>query len=185
MLDINLLHPLKTTRIAVRRMLRAQKKNPRKSPFALGLIVHISSIGAQYNSIITPLYQASKHGVSSFIRGMAPLEAMVGIRVVGVAPGTIGTPLFFDSEVARTFIDPDKDFLLPPEEVARGMIALCEDPEKYPAGTVLEVADLGENKWRKVELLNDPGPQGRAKTVSNKDEQLKAIRAILEQDAEG
>jgi 3-hydroxybutyrate dehydrogenase len=77
-LDINLVHPIKLTRIAIRHMIRNKKS---------GSIIHISSIAGQRSSIVTPLYTASKHGVNSFIRGMAPLEALCGIRVLGVAPG--------------------------------------------------------------------------------------------------
>lgn len=77
-LDINLVHPIKMSRIAIRRWVAAKKQ---------GTIVHISSIAGQRSSVVTPLYTASKHGINSFIRGMAPLDDLVGIRVVGVAPG--------------------------------------------------------------------------------------------------
>jgi 3-hydroxybutyrate dehydrogenase len=76
--DINLLHPIKMTRIAVRRMQRAGKK---------GVVCHISSISAQRPSLTVPLYSVSKQGVSQFVRSMAPLEELAGVRVVGVAPG--------------------------------------------------------------------------------------------------
>lgn len=77
-LDINLVHPIKTTRIAVRKLVEAGLP---------GTIIHLSSIAAQRSSIITPLYTASKHALSSFVRGMAPLAQTSGIRVLGVAPG--------------------------------------------------------------------------------------------------
>ncbi|KAK5052605.1 hypothetical protein LTR84_002470 [Exophiala bonariae] len=169
-LDINLLHPIKMTRIAIRRMLR------HKSP---GIICCVSSIGAQKPSVITPLYHVSKSGVSNFIRCMASLDEMAGIRVVGVAPGIIKTPLYFDHPEAERFIDKEKDFMLEPEHVARAMLAVCFD-SKYPAGTVLEVTDV--DNWREVMLLNDPGPQGRAILASKKQEALSDVLAILEQD---
>lgn len=77
-LDINLVHPIKLTRIAIRHMVQAGKK---------GTILHVSSIAGQRSSIVTPLYTASKHGLNSFIRGMGSLEDINGIRVLGVAPG--------------------------------------------------------------------------------------------------
>jgi 3-hydroxybutyrate dehydrogenase len=77
-LDINLVHPIKMTRIAIKRLVEAKKG---------GAIVHVSSIAGQRSSIVTPLYQASKHGINSLIRGMAPLGDLVGIKVTGVAPG--------------------------------------------------------------------------------------------------
>ncbi len=66
------------TRIAVRRMQRAKKT---------GIVLHVVSVAAQTTSIVTPLYQASKHGLDSFVRGMEKLDELCGIRVVGVAPG--------------------------------------------------------------------------------------------------
>jgi 3-hydroxybutyrate dehydrogenase len=77
-LDINLVHPIKMTRVAVRRLVEARKS---------GIIIHVSSIAAQRSSIVTPLYTISKHGVSGLIRSMAPLDELAGIKVVGVAPG--------------------------------------------------------------------------------------------------
>lgn len=77
-LDINLVHPIKMSRIAIRRWVEKQMK---------GTIIHVSSIAGQRSSVVTPLYTASKHGVSSFVRGMGPLEGLVGIRVLAVAPG--------------------------------------------------------------------------------------------------
>lgn len=79
LLDINLLAPIKMMRIAIRRMQQADQP---------GIILHITSIGAQKSSITTPLYQCSKHGISSFVRAMGTqLHEWTGIRVVGVAPG--------------------------------------------------------------------------------------------------
>ena len=79
-LDVNLVHPIKLSRTAIRALRRAGKG---------GTIVCISSIAGQRSSVVTPLYTASKHGVTSFIRSMAMLEEMAGIRVVGVAPGYV------------------------------------------------------------------------------------------------
>jgi 3-hydroxybutyrate dehydrogenase len=76
--DINLLHPIKMTRIAVRKMQRAGKP---------GVVIHLSSISAQRPSVTVPLYSVSKQGISQFIRSMAPLEELANVRVVGVAPG--------------------------------------------------------------------------------------------------
>lgn len=144
-----------------------------------GIILHISSIAAQAANIITPLYAVSKHGVSAFIHSMASLDELAGIRVVGVAPGVVRSPLFLDHPEALRFLDFDKDPTIPPEEVARGMLAVATDP-KYPPGTVLEVADFGN--WRVVPLLNNPGPQGKAKQVSNKDLGLEDVKKMLEKD---
>lgn len=76
--DVNISHPLKISRIAMRRFKAAQMG---------GVIVHLSSIAAQIPTVVNPLYSVSKQAVSQFVRCMAPLEDLSGIRVVAVAPG--------------------------------------------------------------------------------------------------
>ncbi|KIW35543.1 uncharacterized protein PV07_02233 [Cladophialophora immunda] len=166
-LDIDPVHPIKLTRIAIRHLAQARKT---------GTIIHISSIAGQRSSVVTPLYTASKHGVNSFIRSMGSLEAMAGIRVLGVAPGTVGTPLFTGHPEASRFLDLEKDTLLAPEHVANAMFALLTEPQ-YKGGTVLEICH--EIKWREVSLLNDPGPQGPASITSRKSEAIKGILPYL------
>lgn len=78
LIDINLLHPIRLTRIAIQRLQQAK---------ASGVILHISSITAQKPSIVLPLYSVSKAAISQFVRCMAPLEQLADIRVVAVAPG--------------------------------------------------------------------------------------------------
>lgn len=78
LLDINVTHPIKLTRIAIRRMRQAQKS---------GVILHESSIVALKPNPVLPLYAVSKAALSQFVRCMAPLDRMAGIRVVAVAPG--------------------------------------------------------------------------------------------------
>jgi 3-hydroxybutyrate dehydrogenase len=89
---------------------------------------------------------------------------------------TVKTPLFTEHPEASKFLDNQKDFLLPPEEVAQAMFALLTD-QKYKTGTVLEVCDVGN--WREVALLNDPGPQGPASLTSRKKEALRDILPYL------
>lgn len=78
LLDVNLLHPIKLTRIAIRRLQRAGRP---------GAILHESSIVALKPSAVLPLYAISKAALSHFVRCMAPLAEMANIKVVAVAPG--------------------------------------------------------------------------------------------------
>lgn len=157
------------TRIAIRRLLNANQP---------GIILHVSSTGAQKASIITPLYQASKAAISTFVRCMAQLHDMGGIRVIGVAPGVVRSPLFTDHPEVMRYIDPSKDCMLEPEDVGRAMMAVATDL-KYPAGTILEVADINDN-WREVNMLNDPGPRGAASWNSNKNLALADVQGIID-----
>lgn len=95
----------------------------------------------------------------------------------------VDTPLFRDHPQALEQIDTAKDVLLPPEEVVKAMIALVMD-DRYRAGTVLEVNDIGG--WREVQLQNDPGPQGHYKNARVRAAQSVAlVRNALEEDAKG
>lgn len=73
------------------------------------------------------------------------------------------------------FVNLDTDYVVQPEEIARGMIAVATDL-KYAPGTILEVTD----KWREVSLLNDPGPQGRGTFTSNRDKVGEEVRRMLQ-----
>jgi 3-hydroxybutyrate dehydrogenase len=85
LLDINLTHPIRTTQLAIAHFLEKKKK---------GNILHVSSIAGQLANPVSPLYIASKYGVSGFVRSLGPLESRFGIRVTAVAPGVIKTPLW-------------------------------------------------------------------------------------------
>ncbi|KAH0842088.1 NAD-dependent 15-hydroxyprostaglandin dehydrogenase [Fonsecaea pedrosoi] len=171
LLRINLEHPLKMSRIAIRKWVQQRKRG--------GIIVHVSSTGAQKPSMLTPLYGAAKQGVSNFTRGMARLQDLEGIRVVAVAPGPTMSPLMYDHPEALRFVDPDKDKLSTPDEIARGMMAVAFDRDRFPPGTVLEVTH--PDRWREVSLLNDPGPGPHAFT-SRKEEGMADVYAALDAD---
>ncbi|KAJ5730569.1 15-hydroxyprostaglandin dehydrogenase [Penicillium malachiteum] len=163
-LDVNLAHTIKMTRLAIARWLDDRKRNGASSGIC-GTVVHISSISGQVPSLATPLYVASKHGINGFVRSMGPLQQACGIRVVGVAPGLTETPLLVDHPLTFSIYDPRTDMILPPEELARAMMALVVETEKYQAGTILEVCDT-EGRWCEVSVFNDPGPQGPASKMS-------------------
>jgi 3-hydroxybutyrate dehydrogenase len=77
-IQVNVEHPVKATRLAVRSFLNARKP---------GVVLHISSIAAQTAGLSIPIYCASKAFVSNFVRSLAALEQAENIRVVAVAPG--------------------------------------------------------------------------------------------------
>ncbi|OQV00218.1 Fungal specific transcription factor domain-containing protein [Cladophialophora immunda] len=123
---------MKLCRIALRKWLGAN---------AEGIICFISSTSAQKASIVTPLYQPSKHAISCFTRSMAPLQDLCGVRSCAVAPGLTASPMLFGSAATLKLFDPEKDTerLATPQAVAEGLMAVAMDREHYPPGTVLEV----------------------------------------------
>ncbi|PGH19668.1 hypothetical protein AJ80_03823 [Polytolypa hystricis UAMH7299] len=163
-LDINLVHPIRTTQLAVSRF--ANAKTPKS-------ILHISSIAGQNAAMMTPIYVATKHAINGFVRSLVRLDE-IGIRVTAVAPGFIKTPLWTENPDKMRVIVENKDVWVTPEEVAEVMLALVEQDavngamlsddkesgEKIPiaGGTILEVS----KSVRAVAAFNDPGPGERA-----------------------
>ena len=162
--DINLTHPIRATQLAISRWLNPipDSKVGKASPSNPKRVVHITSIAGQLPGFPIALYCASKHALSGFIRSMNPMDTL-GIRINGVAPGVIKTPLWTDHPEKMSLVDEEQDEWVLPEEVAEQMLRCCEDDE-IDGGYVLEVL---KGKYRKVNFANDPGPSGPGGSVSN------------------
>ncbi|KAJ4290272.1 hypothetical protein N0V90_010487 [Kalmusia sp. IMI 367209] len=169
-LDINVTHPIRTTQLAISEFLdpksgeKVSRKNPKR-------VVIVSSIAGQASNLNTPIYVAAKHAMNGFIRSLGSLDAHLGIRVNGVAPGVIKTPLWTEHPEKLTFLDEKQDEWATPEEVAEAMLRCLED-EDLGGGTVLEV---GAGQTRRVEQFNDPGPSGRGHTVSRLEKSYEEV----------
>ena len=159
-LDINVTHPIRSTQLAISHFLSQTPKVSTRNPKR---VVIISSIAGQNSNLSTPIYVAAKHAMNGFIRSLGGLDARLGIRVNGVAPGVIKTPLWTEHPEKMSFLDEGKDEWATAEEVAEAMLRCVED-EELGGGTILEV---GAKQTRKVEQFNDPGPSGRGHTVTN------------------
>ncbi|KAL4913922.1 transmembrane amino acid transporter protein-domain-containing protein [Aspergillus aurantiobrunneus] len=189
LIDINLTHPIRTTQLAISHFLRHGTDTTRHKA-----IVHISSIAGQNPSLAAPIYSATKHAVSGFVRSLAKLDDKCGIRVTAVAPGVIKTPLWTDHPEKLKMVDGGKDAWVTPDEVATVMLALVQqdrvsevigDKEAktgeivYPVsgGTVLEVSKT----VRSVLPYNDPGPGTRpgntASTTSSVEDEVWELLA--------
>ncbi|KAH7392406.1 hypothetical protein DE146DRAFT_662398 [Phaeosphaeria sp. MPI-PUGE-AT-0046c] len=180
-LDINVTHPIRVSQMAISHFLnppegvaKAGPKNPKR-------VVLISSIAAQNANLLTPIYVASKHAISGFIRSLAALEPEFGIRVNGVAPGIIKTPLWTEHPEKMTFLDEEKDAWATPEEVAEAMRRCLEDAD-VGGGKVVEV---GAGQTRFVEALMDPGPSGKGHTASNGLKQYEEVYECLGEEGWG
>lgn len=145
-LEINITHPVRTTQLAIQYFLREKRE---------GRVLHVSSVAGQVHGIGTPLYFTSKHAINGFIRSLGGLEKELGIRVNGVAPGIIKTPLWTEHPEKMSMLG-ENHLWITPEDVADVMYDLIVNPE-HTGGTILEV---GYRKVRKVEAFNDPGPSG-------------------------
>jgi NAD(P)-dependent dehydrogenase (short-subunit alcohol dehydrogenase family) len=76
--QVNIEHPVKATRLAIKSFLKANKP---------GVVAHLSSIGGQTTRLPLPIYCATKAFLNHFVRAFSTLEAAEGIKIVAVAPG--------------------------------------------------------------------------------------------------
>ena len=190
-LAINLIHPIRTTQLALQNHLSRKSRKPEEQLS----IIHISSIAGQASPLIAPLYNATKHGLNGFVRTLAPLQSRIGVRVAAVAPGVIRTPLWMENPDKLRMVSKE-DTWVDPEEVAECMGDLaCEDeinvqetgwvelqPKekvKVEGGMVVEISARGRR--RVVQQYMDPGPIGReGNTVGKMGDEVEMLLARLE-----
>ncbi|KAH6716539.1 hypothetical protein BKA61DRAFT_306732 [Leptodontidium sp. MPI-SDFR-AT-0119] len=158
LLDINLTHPIRVTQMAISHFL-SQKKP--------GSIPHITSVAGQAPFFPTPVYVATKHAISGFVRSLAKLEyppadtGLPKIRVNAVAPARIRTPLWTDNPDKMKMVG-DKPGWVTPEDVAQVMMDLVEKEENI-GGTILEIGST----IRRVQTYDDPGPRAGGNFVEH------------------
>ncbi|PVH80111.1 NAD(P)-binding protein [Cadophora sp. DSE1049] len=156
-LEINLTHPIRCTQLALDVFKRQSPTSSSSS--TRHTILHITSIAAQLPLLPVPLYAASKAGLSSFIRSLAPLEPHSNIRVAAVAPAIVNTPIWSER---RNWVDEKVDVWIGPERIAEVMLGVVQG-EEFVGGTVLEI---GLESVRRVEGVGDPGPDMSARGYS-------------------
>ncbi|KAL2070032.1 hypothetical protein VTL71DRAFT_14712 [Oculimacula yallundae] len=158
LLDINLTHPIRLTQLAISHFLALKRP---------GSIPHITSVAGQAPFFPTPVYVATKHALTGFVRSLSRLEnpppdtGLPKIRVTAVAPARILTPLWTDNPDKLKMVGAEPGWVTP-EEVARVMVDLVEG-EKNVGGTILEIGRC----VRRVECYNDPGPMEGGNGVGN------------------
>ena len=164
LLDINLTHPIRTTQIAISHWMHPQPIQGGKlqAPTAASSgnpkrIIHIASVASQVPVFRAPLYGASKFAISGFVRSLAPLETLFGIRVNAVAPGLVRTPIWTEHPEKLKNLDLSQDAWVTPQEVAEAMLDCVENKSRV-GGTIVEV---GAGQTREVAVYNDPGPDPR------------------------
>ena len=170
-LDINLVHPIRLTQLAIEdhiRESRSTKKTGRKT------VIHVSSVNGQVAPLWTPLYNASKHALNGFVRTLGPLEKRWKIRVAAVAPGLVKTPLWTDNtanngplSAAPAWVTAEEVAQVMLEMVEKDAISSCLRPtgkDSEQEGRILvrggSVIEVSGSRVRDVQAFNDPGPQG-------------------------
>ncbi|HLJ63827.1 MAG TPA: SDR family oxidoreductase [Stellaceae bacterium] len=137
---VNLTGQFLCARAAIREMVRRGKR-PEVSR-ALGKILCISSVHEIIPWAGHVNYASSKGGVMMLMKSLAQEVAPLGIRVNGIAPGAIRTPINRQAwETPEALAALNR--LIPygrigePEEVARAALFLVSDDSDYIVGTTL------------------------------------------------
>ena len=107
-----------------------------------GIIVNVSSTAAFHTTIPHIPYSVAKAGVVAFTRDLAYEMAPFGIRVNGVAPGNIATPMSRGAnEKSHTPLSNlcPLGYMGSPEDIAEAVAYLASDRAKYVVGTTLKV----------------------------------------------
>ncbi|KAF2834960.1 short chain dehydrogenase [Patellaria atrata CBS 101060] len=178
--DLNLTHPIRVTQLALSHWLnpapgqqKVEKENPKR-------VVLVSSIAGQLAGPITPLYHASKWGISGFARSLGWLDKALGVRVNAVAPGMIKTPLWTETEKWKIVDGRIQDNWISPERVAETIVG-CAEKEEWGGGSVVEIADpVGGD--RVVSMLGDPGPRDYGIRTESLE---RAVKEVFESLGEG
>jgi NAD(P)-dependent dehydrogenase (short-subunit alcohol dehydrogenase family) len=106
-----------------------------------GAIINTTSVTAYKGSPQLLDYSATKGAIVAFTRSLAKALVQKGIRVNGVAPGPIWTPLipstFPEEKVEKFGADTPMQRAGQPEEVAPSYVFLASDDSSYMAGQIL------------------------------------------------
>lgn len=117
-----------------------------------GVIINISSIMSTRGGAVSPAYAAAKGGLDALTFELASLYARRNIRVVGIRPGAVDTPLSRDygedshqqDHVMQELRRWSEDHIplgrwAQPEEIATIAAAIASDEAGYLTGTLIDV----------------------------------------------
>jgi NAD(P)-dependent dehydrogenase (short-subunit alcohol dehydrogenase family) len=130
--NLNVRSALLTSQAAAREMMAAGRP---------GSIVHISSVASFFAAPYSLAYGVAKAGLNSMTRTMAVEWGSQGVRVNGIAAGTIRTPNSRGVDEGNS----ERDAVLPlkrrgtPEELASAVMFMLSDLSTFVTGQTLAV----------------------------------------------
>ncbi|MCK9987060.1 MAG: hypothetical protein AzoDbin1_03532 [Azoarcus sp.] len=106
-----------------------------------GVIINIASVqGLRPIYAGAAIYAASKAAVVSLTRSAAHEYGQYGIRVIGVAPGPIDTPMLRAADATMSIVNAVPLHRIgTPQELANAVLWLASDAASYVSGCVLTV----------------------------------------------
>ncbi|XP_014559645.1 hypothetical protein COCVIDRAFT_35160 [Bipolaris victoriae FI3] len=125
--DVNVNHPIKLTRLAIRKSLGKGKRA------SVCIIASLAGIGG---NLAAPLYCATKHAIIGFVKSLATSEPLTGVKITALCPAAVLTPLFDATKMKQFSLDPEA--ALTPDTCAKHLLELLQKKE-YPCGSMLEL----------------------------------------------
>lgn len=135
MMRINVDHPVKFTRLAMRALAGAEKQG------AVCLVASTAGIRGNY---FASLYATSKHAIVGFAKSMGQADIEEGVKVTCLLPGMVQTPLWTDrqDDVAERAKYKERAGLQP-MDIAEVMLKTVESND-YAGGTCVLKTPLEE-----------------------------------------
>jgi 15-hydroxyprostaglandin dehydrogenase (NAD) len=131
-IDIDLTAVIDATRLAVRQM---------KLAGAGGVIINTASLIGLWPMSSAPVYAAAKAGVVNFSRSLAPLAEEANIRVNTICPELVDTAMALALGEETLAELRSTGGILPPEDIAIGVMELIEDDSRFGAVMRITVSD--------------------------------------------
>ncbi|KAF1979054.1 NAD(P)-binding protein [Bimuria novae-zelandiae CBS 107.79] len=161
--DINVSHPIKLTRLAIKKSLQNGKR---------ASVCIIASIGGISGNIAAPLYCATKHAIVGFVKSMTTSESFTGVKITTILPGLVYTPLIDEQKKEQYSVAEENS--LKPWDVAGSMLDLIQKKE-YGCGMVFEIS-LGGTRVIPEWNVEPPAAKG---TGQDKEELAAGLKALL------
>jgi 3-oxoacyl-[acyl-carrier protein] reductase len=132
LLNVHVLNPLMMTKELLPKLLSK----------GLGNIVVITSIWGQTGAACEVAYSTVKGAQIAFVKSLSKEVALNGIRVNGIAPGVVMTPMmagFTKEDIELIEDDIPMGRLGSPEEIAKGVLFLLSEESSYITGQILAI----------------------------------------------
>lgn len=127
-INTNLLGVIRGTELSIK---LATEKLAHPAPKPMLIAITSSSNGiVPADSDFAPVYVATKFGINGFIYSMKPFHSRFGIRINGIAPVTVRTPLvepFLSEEVCDFLSKEGRGGVLSPQDCADALLHLIDD----------------------------------------------------------
>jgi short-subunit dehydrogenase len=163
---VNISHPIKLTRLAIRKSLQRGKH---------ASVCIIASGAGISGKIAALLYCVTKHAIIGFVKSMKDSEPLTSVKVTTICPGIVNMPMF--TEEKHEQFSTVTDAVFSSNVVARYMLELFQE-KRYQCGTMLEVRVGGT---RELPEWNVSPPTGMDLGLDLDEVKMKMIGLIQEQ----